>query len=37
MLKQTPEVVARWLEPEVRDDGGGSFSLWQLILIAEKA
>jgi hypothetical protein len=37
MLKQAPEAVARWLEPDLPDSGPSSFSLWQLILIAEKA
>jgi ubiquinone/menaquinone biosynthesis C-methylase UbiE len=36
MLKQAPEAVARWLEPDLPASGPSSFSLWQLILIAVK-
>lgn len=36
MLRQAPEDVLPWWEPEFTDDGGGSFALSQLIMIGRK-
>ncbi len=36
MLKQAPQAVLDFLEPEYSPDGAISFSLWQVILVAEK-
>ncbi len=36
MLTQAPQAVRDYLEPEFTADGDASFSLWQLILIAQK-
>jgi len=36
MLKQAPQAVADWLEPDISDAGDGNFSLWQLILVGAK-
>ncbi len=36
MLKQAPKAVSDWLEPELPDGGGGSFSLWLLIMTGIK-